>query len=56
MNSEQARLASVRVFDNIFPKSFASMDAILDHEFAREARYSSRNIEAEFEIRINPKG
>lgn len=55
MNSEQARQASVRVFDNILPRSFADLDAVLDHEYAREARYSLRNIEDEFELRIGQR-
>ena len=48
MNSEQARQASVRVFDTILPISFADLDAVLDHTFARESRYTSRDIEDEF--------
>jgi hypothetical protein len=50
--SERARQASVRVFDKILSRSFADLDAILDHEYAREGRYSPRNIEDEFEQRI----
>jgi hypothetical protein len=52
MNSELARHASVRVLNNILPRSFADLDAVIDHEYAREARYSSRNIEDELELRI----
>jgi len=52
--SENARLASIRAFDNILSKSFAELDAVLDHEYARRARYLSRDIEEEFERRITP--
>jgi len=52
MNSELARQASVRVLNNILPRGFADLDALLDHEYAREARYSSRNIEDELELMI----
>ena len=51
-NSEKARQASVRVFDRILSRSFADLDDIFDHEDAREARYSPKNIEDEFERRI----
>jgi len=52
MNSEQARQASVRVFNSEFPRSFEDIDAVLDHKYAREARYSTRNIEDELAFRI----
>ncbi len=52
MNSEHAREASVRVFNNILPWSFADFDAAMDHKYAQKARYSPRNIEDEFELRI----
>ncbi len=50
--SEQARLASVRALDNILSKSFLELDAVLDHEYARKARYLSHDIEEEFERRV----
>jgi hypothetical protein len=52
MNSEPARLASVRVLNNILPKSFADLDAVLDHAYARESRYSSHDIEEELDLKI----
>uniref|UniRef100_A0A7V4XU88 Uncharacterized protein n=1 Tax=Acidobacterium capsulatum TaxID=33075 RepID=A0A7V4XU88_9BACT len=52
MNSEEARRSSVLVFDTILSRSFASLDAVLDHQYARKARYSSGDIEDEFETRI----
>lgn len=48
MNSEQARQASARVFDQILPVRFVDLDAALDHTYARESRYTSRNIEDDF--------
>lgn len=47
MNSEEARQVSIRVFDNLLPVSFADLDAIIDHEYARRARYSTCDIEHE---------
>ncbi len=47
MNSEEARQVSVRVFDHLFPVSFAELDGVLDHAYARAARYSTQNIESE---------
>lgn len=49
MNSESARQSAVRVFDEILPISFAKFDAIVDHEYAREARYASHDIEHELD-------
>jgi hypothetical protein len=48
MNSEQARQVSVRVFDQILPVRFVDLDAVLEHTYARESRYASRDIEDEF--------
>lgn len=39
MNIERVR-QSMRVFDNIFPVSFAQFDAVVDHELARRWRYA----------------
>lgn len=50
--SEKARQAAVRVFDKILSRDFADLDAVLEHKYAREDRYSPRNIEEEFEQRI----
>ena len=49
MGSEQARQAAMSVFDQILPVRFADLDALLDHEYARKARYAAGNIEAQFE-------
>jgi hypothetical protein len=49
MNSEHARQVAVRVFDEILPISFVAFDAIVNHEYARKARYASHNIEHELE-------
>lgn len=49
MNSEEARQASVRVFDAILPVTFAGFDAIANHEYARLARYAPGDIEYELE-------
>ena len=47
MNSENARRVAVKVFDEIMPISFTKLDALVDHEYARRARYASHNIENE---------
>ena len=47
MNSEIARRAAAEVFDEIMPISFGQLDALVDHEYARRARYASHNIENE---------
>jgi hypothetical protein len=49
MNSEDARQAAVRVFNDILPISFAQFDTAVDHKYARKARYMSGNIEDELE-------
>ena len=49
MASEHARQSAVRVFDGILPISFVEFDAIVDHEYAREARYASHDIEHELD-------
>lgn len=49
MNSEDARQASAQVFDDVLPISFAKFDALVDHQFARLNRYSSRDIDDELE-------
>ena len=36
------------VFDQILPVRFVDLDAALDHTYARESRYTSRDIEDEF--------
>lgn len=52
MNSEPARQASVRVFNNILPRSFADLDAVLDHAYARKARYSSQAIDEDLDLKL----
>ena len=47
MNSEHARQAAARVFDEVMPISFGEFDGAVDHEYARKARYTSHNIEHE---------
>jgi hypothetical protein len=49
MNSEYARQAAMRVFDEILEVSFAQFNAAVDHEYARKARYASHDIEIELE-------
>lgn len=56
MNSEEARQVSARVVDHLLPVSFAELDGVLDHAYARAARYSTRNIESEFADRISQIG
>lgn len=52
MNSEAARAKAAQVFDEIVPISFAAMDCKIPHEYARKNRYSSDDIEQDFESRI----
>jgi hypothetical protein len=47
MNSEHARQVSVRVFDAILPIKFREFNTVVDHEYARRARYASGDIEHE---------
>ena len=47
MNSESARRIAAQVFDEILPISFAQFDAVVDHAYARQRRYSSGDIEKE---------
>ena len=43
-SSDHARQVAAHVFDNILPISFAKLDAVLDHEYARKKRASGRDI------------
>jgi hypothetical protein len=47
MTSEEARQASVRVFNTIFPISFVQFSEAVSHEYARKARYSNGDIDDE---------
>jgi hypothetical protein len=47
MNSDSAAHEAQRVFDDIFNVSFSWMDKRIDHEWAREARYASRDVSKE---------
>jgi hypothetical protein len=49
MNSEEARRVAAQVFDEVLPVSFADFDAVMDHGYARERRYTSFDIEEELE-------
>jgi hypothetical protein len=52
MSSEDARIVAAQVFDKMMPTSFAQFDAVVDHEYARECRYTSRDIELELEGKL----
>jgi hypothetical protein len=52
MNSEDARIAALQIFDEIFPISFAALDGVIEHEYARENRYTARDIEMEFAAKL----
>jgi hypothetical protein len=49
MNSENARSSAVRVFEALFPVSFSQFDRVVKHEYARQARYATQNIEHEMD-------
>ena len=49
MNSGEARQVAAQVFDEILPIGFADFDAVVDHEYARERRYASGDIQAELD-------
>jgi hypothetical protein len=49
MNSERARIRSEEVLNTVLPTTFKELDAALDHAYARRARYSSLDMEEEFE-------
>jgi hypothetical protein len=52
MNSEDARIVAADMFDQLMPLSFAQFDAVVDHEYARECRYTPRNIERDLEEKL----
>jgi hypothetical protein len=49
MSSDHAREVAVRVFDAILPITFIEFNAMVDHEYARAARYASHDIEHELQ-------
>jgi hypothetical protein len=49
MNSEDARLVAISVFDQILPVRFTAFDAVVDHSSARELRYASGDIESKLD-------
>ena len=52
MGSQRAAREAQRVFDAIFDRSFDWVAARVDHEWAREARYTSRDITSELEAML----
>jgi hypothetical protein len=52
MNSEDARIVAVRVFDQVMPMSFAQFDSVVDHKYARECRYVTRDLERELQEKL----
>jgi hypothetical protein len=48
MGSEAARMQSVEVFNKVLPTRFEELDAVLDHDYARRARYLEGDIEETF--------
>src|SRR4051812_33557991 len=54
MGSRKAARAAQDVFDRILPMSFTQFDALVDHQFARDNRYSEFELEAELAIRLHP--
>jgi hypothetical protein len=54
MSSENARLVSVQVFDEVLPVSFSKFDSVVDHAYAREARYRPGNIQNELSKILAP--
>ena len=47
MNSEEVRQVAAQVFDEILPIRFTDFDAVVDHAYARERRYTCVDIEEE---------
>ena len=52
-NSHKAALEARRIFDRIFSLSYEQVDRLLDHEWARVARYAPGDIEAEFHAMVS---
>lgn len=53
MNSEDARIVAAQVFDQVMSLSFAQFDAVVDHEYARECRYTPRDIDQELQDKMD---
>jgi hypothetical protein len=47
MGNREAARAAKEVFDQIFPVKFVEFDAQVDHDYARDHRYSDFDLEAE---------
>lgn len=57
MGSRRAADAAKAVFDQLFPVKFGEFDARVDHEYARDNRYSEFDLEAELALRLyGPQG
>jgi hypothetical protein len=56
MNSESARTEALRVFDEVLPIRFAALDRVVEHKYARDNRYTARDIQKEFEAKIRQLG
>lgn len=52
LNSVEAATAAMRAFDAILNVPYDHFDARVDHEWAREARYRSSDIEEELAARL----
>jgi hypothetical protein len=52
MGSRKAAQAAKEVFDQIFPVKFVEFDARVDHQYARDNRYSDFDLEAELAERL----
>jgi len=53
MGSQAAAREARQVFDLILPVTFDRFDALIDHEYAREHRYSKEDIDAELTAFLN---
>ncbi len=54
MNSEQARRAAVKAFDEIFERGFVEVDSRIPHDWAREKRYVLDLPDGELTRRLQP--
>jgi hypothetical protein len=52
MGSRTAARRAREVFDQLFPVKFDVFDARVDHQYARDNRYSDFNLEAELTLRL----
>lgn len=55
MGSQLAACEAQRVFNAIFNNSFDWFDARVGYEWARDARYTNKDIESEFQQRLQEK-